>query len=562
MSAVRRSSRRKPSDASSSEGEDYASDSSTGSLSLASTRPRRSSRTSVSRKRTTEDEELEAIQEERAEVLSTPVRASQRSSDDNDGGAAYQQPASGQKRPQTSSDVDSVQTVGFSPAKDNNKLVKTIKTTTTTVASPGITIRHLAMFGLAMLAILFGSLFASGVFSPPRVELNNEEAIWTRIKDMIESETEVSSPVNKEWEARYNKQFGKLEQDITESIKRQKHFDQDLQTLRANVEATIASQVADIKNRFKDAITVEQLETVLDKERVKVFNQLQEEIKDREKGFITKEVLESEIAKYESLVDKVKENVQSMQEMSAKQHQQQQERGPSEEILNELKSFVTEQIKQQVPQTAQESSVTPSLPNEQDILEIMKAQMGKVMKSIIETELERFAADRIGMADYALFSAGGRIEMSRTTEQRSWWEKAVHPHGSSRPPSVIIQAQSQQVPGECWGFEGSQAHVTIRLSKPIVPKSFTLEHLSPLIAYNRTSAPRDFRVWGYTDDLTEQRINLGEFTYDLSERPIQTFRAKVSPHRVALVELEILSNHGNHFTCVYRFRVHDRESEQ
>eukprot|EP00743_Colponemidia_sp_Colp-15_P002861 GILK01003096.1.p1 GENE.GILK01003096.1~~GILK01003096.1.p1 ORF type:complete len:574 (-),score=117.67 GILK01003096.1:44-1726(-) len=560
MSAVRRSSRRKPSDASSSEGEDYASDSSTGSLNLTSTRPRRSSRASVSRKRTSEDEELEAIQEERAETLSTPVRASQRSSDDIDGGVGYQQPASGQKRPQTSSDVDNLP-AGVSPAKDN-KLVKTIKTTTTTVASHGITIRHLAMFGLAMLAILFGSLFAAGVFSPHRVQLHNEAAIWTRIKDMIESETEVSSPVNKEWEARYNKQFGKLEQDITESIKRQKHFDNALQTLKANVEAAIASQVADIKNGFKDAITVEQLETVLDKERTKVFNQLQEEIKDREKGFITKEVLDSEIAKYQSLVDKVKENMRSMQEMSAKQQQQQQERGPSEEILNELKSFVTQQIKQQVPQMAQESSVTPSLPNEQDILETMKAHMSNVMKSIIEAELERFAADRIGMADYALFSAGGRIEMSRTTDQRSWWQQASHSHPFSRPPSVIIQAQTQQVPGECWGFEGSQAHVTIRLSKTIVPKSFTLEHLSSLIAYNRTSAPRDFRVWGYTDDLTEQRINLGEFTYDLSQRPIQTFRAKVSPHQVALVELEILNNHGNHFTCVYRFRVHDRESEQ
>lgn len=50
---------------------------------------------------------------------------------------------------------------------------------------------------------------------------------------------------------------------------------------------------------------------------------------------------------------------------------------------------------------------------------------------------------------------------------------------------------------------------------------------------------------------------MGNFTYDVSGRAVQTFSVIPENKIFTIVELRILSNYGNdEFTCVYRFRVH------
>ena len=70
---------------------------------------------------------------------------------------------------------------------------------------------------------------------------------------------------------------------------------------------------------------------------------------------------------------------------------------------------------------------------------------------------------------------------------------------------------------------------------------------------------RRFAVLGLRSVDDPAPVPLGNFTYEDSGDPVQTFRVEDErghpPFR--LVELKILDNHGNMvYTCVYRFRVH------
>ncbi|KAH9295131.1 hypothetical protein KI387_038719 [Taxus chinensis] len=91
------------------------------------------------------------------------------------------------------------------------------------------------------------------------------------------------------------------------------------------------------------------------------------------------------------------------------------------------------------------------------------------------------------------------------------------------------------------------------------------------VAYDRSSAPKDFRVFGwlsqYKDDTNvepEKMFPLGEFSYDLERGSAQTFNLpdKSTGKVINMIKLHVLSNHGSpSHTCIYRLRVHGSEPE-
>lgn len=132
-------------------------------------------------------------------------------------------------------------------------------------------------------------------------------------------------------------------------------------------------------------------------------------------------------------------------------------------------------------------------------------------------------------------------------------------------------------PGSCWAFQGSRGHLVIELSANITPTAFTLEHIPKSIAPEGKidSAPKEFTVlvwyletrwyqrkknfhflhmillhifWFEIFDLMDILIkwhciflvqglsnefdtvgsNLGNFTYNESGPPLQTFSIKVT----------------------------------
>ncbi|KAL8614754.1 hypothetical protein ACOMHN_055311 [Nucella lapillus] len=185
------------------------------------------------------------------------------------------------------------------------------------------------------------------------------------------------------------------------------------------------------------------------------------------------------------------------------------------------------------------------------------------IRLIVEDALLKYSADKTGLPDYALESAGGSVLNSRCSETYAKKTAVLSVFGiplfylSNSPRSVI---QPEVHPGQCWAFKGEKGHVVIQLAVPIRLTGFSMEHIprSLSIHGNIDSAPKDFSVVGLRSETDYTGINLGNFTYQSVGTPIQYFDVQIrNPGVFAFVQVNILSNHGDReYTCVYRFRAH------
>ncbi|XP_030645614.1 SUN domain-containing protein 2-like [Chanos chanos] len=185
------------------------------------------------------------------------------------------------------------------------------------------------------------------------------------------------------------------------------------------------------------------------------------------------------------------------------------------------------------------------------------------MEKIVQRALSLYRADGIGMADYALESAGASVINTCCSETYQTRAASLSLFGFpvfywSESPRVVIQPEVY--PGKCWAFRGSEGFVGISLSYPIHITHVTLEHLPKVLSPpgRIDSAPRDFAVYGMSS-VNEAGNLLGKFSYDREGESVQTFKLPNSPEQriYKMVELRILNNWGHpEYTCVYRFRVH------
>ena len=119
--------------------------------------------------------------------------------------------------------------------------------------------------------------------------------------------------------------------------------------------------------------------------------------------------------------------------------------------------------------------------------------------------------------------------------------------------------------GRCFAFRGAEGRLTVRLSRPVRPTHFSVEHLHAVLCdparnANCSSAPQQMDVVGRSAD--GDLVEFGSFSYAAStDAPtVQTFAAASLGERVDAVTLRVKSNHGHpDYTCLYRFRVHGDE---
>jgi len=188
-------------------------------------------------------------------------------------------------------------------------------------------------------------------------------------------------------------------------------------------------------------------------------------------------------------------------------------------------------------------------------------------KEIVEIEIARHSADGLGMVDYALGSGGAKVVSHSKPFMNG---NNYFPVGSS------VHATAQKMlepsfgqPGECFALKGSSGFVDVKLRTGIIPEAVTIEHVDKSVAYDRSSAPKDFQIRGWyqgTHDDSDKDSNvmatLGEFSYSLDRSNAQTFQLEIgaNPQAVNMVRFDFSSNHGNlELTCIYRFRVHGTE---
>jgi len=206
----------------------------------------------------------------------------------------------------------------------------------------------------------------------------------------------------------------------------------------------------------------------------------------------------------------------------------------------------------------------------------------------VETEVKRrlalaTGADSKHKVDYALFSGGGRVVghsalsplVARAEGPLTHALKSIRGGVHPRADEWVLSGGANFA-GECLALRGDKGFVDVRLREAVVVNAVTVEHVHADVAYDLSSAPKQFAVsgWNRTREpppvaVGTKRSNKeprshdfgGPLRYELGGElrgATQTFsfdekNAKAVDH----VRFTVLSNYGNlEYTCLYRLRVH------
>lgn len=225
------------------------------------------------------------------------------------------------------------------------------------------------------------------------------------------------------------------------------------------------------------------------------------------------------------------------------------------------------------------------------------------VRRLIALALARYDADKTGMVDYALESAGGQIVSTRCsktyaprTRKESVW--GIPLWYSNYSPRTVIQVR------ECVLTENNAKVYSARAKRLFRANAGPLKALpvfcllhSAVMFVSRTSPTNTYHwrwrqmaisirrhiicrsgcvnvlyhsctplfiVQGYQSEHDPNATMIAEFNYDTrSDDALQTFEMDSSKPaaRVAypMVELRVLSNYGHpKYTCLYRLRVHGK----
>jgi len=374
-----------------------------------------------------------------------------------------------------------------------------------------------------------------------------------------------------------NRNFNSFKEELSGHNQLIEHIRKDISTMKSTIEKIsvnrdidIDSLKTEIKQYMQQSMT--ELESRVSQHQEKIDHHQTQSIRALD-------------TKYQSLVDELdklttKQLSTITNEYSVAQQQwetqlenvKQSLDAVSKELTQSLKLATDKQYEQQYQQANQKLnalflSIQTKLERVQAFIN-ENPSITSLSSSITSLEdlLEIYSADKIAKSDFALYSAGGSIEYNSIfrisptypaldnsiyTKATSWFI----PHPKPNPPETILDPKV--VTGSCWGFEGSNGTVVIKLAKRIRITDVTLEHINPSISYHIDSSPKEFKVIGLKN-TTDHGIDLGTFTYDITKnRHLQTFEIFNNVEdEFSHVVLQVLSNYGYKYTCVYRFRVH------
>lgn len=175
-----------------------------------------------------------------------------------------------------------------------------------------------------------------------------------------------------------------------------------------------------------------------------------------------------------------------------------------------------------------------------------------------------------------------------TSVDHGWWGYVAKLFGARKGLTSSQTAEAalstSNVPGHCFAFRGGRGKLTVKLGKPRPPGSregghkagfvkvthISIEHVSvATLPAAAQSAPRVFLVLGWDADPTASSaanephvlVSRAEFSVEHNASAVQTFKVhsvagRVPPPPVGWVTLEVESNHGGDWTCLYGFRIH------
>lgn len=131
--------------------------------------------------------------------------------------------------------------------------------------------------------------------------------------------------------------------------------------------------------------------------------------------------------------------------------------------------------------------------------------------ALIDAALDTYSMSKTNKADFALYSAGGRVIPSLTSPTfemssragastgRGWWPVSSKKPAATqfRSRSPVVALHHDNAPGMCWPFAGQTGQLGIQLARPAIVTDFTIEHPPASLTFGDFSAaPRDITVWG------------------------------------------------------------------
>jgi SUN domain-containing protein 1/2 len=160
---------------------------------------------------------------------------------------------------------------------------------------------------------------------------------------------------------------------------------------------------------------------------------------------------------------------------------------------------VMEDMSRKAPAPAPPSSGKSSTPSTVTIKSSKGDDLTSLLQGLIDAALLRYSKDTIARPDYALFSAGGRVVPSITTDtlvmRRSGafgryvlGKKDVE----GLPPARALHPDNSV--GSCWPFKGNQGQLGVLLSRRAVVCDVTIEHAPSEVAHDVSTAPRNVEV--------------------------------------------------------------------
>jgi len=217
---------------------------------------------------------------------------------------------------------------------------------------------------------------------------------------------------------------------------------------------------------------------------------------------------------------------------------------------------------------------------------------------LVDTAMSRHSKDSIAKADFALHSGGAVVIPSLTSDTHEIRPQGVrqhvigyltgHGYALGRPPITALHHETHI--GHCWPFNGDQGQLGVTLSRIVRIEEISIDHVARDIAWDMSSAPREVEVWGLVEGAsnfakvaawdaartdageeipTQPRslphsaryVRIAQFEYDADvPNAVQTFPVDEEVRKMemdfGIVVLRVLSNWGQEFTCLYRFRVH------
>lgn len=231
-------------------------------------------------------------------------------------------------------------------------------------------------------------------------------------------------------------------------------------------------------------------------------------------------------------------------------------------VTENLKSDFDSALKTSGKQIMDEVAAKISLQLKERVVVNTDSLTDQHIKNIVKDVLAVYDADKTGLVDFAMEPMGGQVVTTRCTESYQARTAVVSILGVplwypiNTPRTVITPGIN---PGECWAFQNFPGFLVIKLAAPIKITAFSYEHISKkLIANGKIeSAPKEFEVYGLKHEADTAPILLGSYKYDFDGEPLQFFASIHSDLVFEMIELRVLSNHGNpNYTCLYRFRVH------